>query len=193
MKKESKILLIASIAIVVAVGAAFEWNLRPKQASIGPESKEQTDPKEAYGDAWWLRLAPGNQADRSFVSDDPQHVRVKINHIESKESYDIQLNLMHLKVKSSKRYAVEFRAKADQPRSLVMGFAKAHDPWTNLGLYSEIQLKPEWQTFHSEFIATADDDNGRIHFDLAGNTAPVEVSQVTLRSLPDRKIIQPSK
>jgi len=44
-----------------------------------------------------------------------------------------------------------------------------------------------------EFIATADDQNARIHFDLGGNPAPVELKAIALRSLPDGKLIEPRR
>jgi hypothetical protein len=80
---------------------------------------------------------------------------------------------------------VEFRARADRSRRIGVGFARAHEPWTSLGLYLKLNLTPEWQTFHQEFLASADDDKARIHFDLGGRNIGVELTSVTLQKVTD--------
>jgi SAM-dependent methyltransferase len=50
-----------------------------------------------------------------------------------------------------------------------------------LGLYRKIELTPEWQSFEEEFVAAADEDNARIHFDLGNSGIPVELASVNLR------------
>jgi SAM-dependent methyltransferase len=55
----------------------------------------------------------------------------------------------------------------------------------NLGLYEEIELSPEWREFHREFVAIADEDSARIHFDLGALAIPVEVALVSLHSHMD--------
>lgn len=39
-------------------------------------------------------------------------------------------------------------------------------------------------------MATDDDNNARIHFDVGGSDVPVELSSVTLRSLPDGQVVE---
>ena len=56
-------------------------------------------------------------------------------------------------------------------------------------IYNE--LTSEWQSFAEEFVATMDDDNAPIHFDVGDSDVEVEVSDADLRSLPDGKIIKP--
>ena len=43
-----------------------------------------------------------------------------------------------------------------------------------------MELTPEWQSFEDEFVATVDDDNARIHFDLGASNAAVELASVRL-------------
>lgn len=140
------------------------------------------DPRELK---WSLRFEKGNVAKLVFPPDDPDGVRIAIEKAETKTSYDIQLNQPNLSVKSNQRYTLYFRARADSPRSIILGFAKNHKPWTNLGLYSKIELTSEWQSFKEDFTATGSDSNGRIHFDLGGSDISVDLSGVVLLSLPD--------
>lgn len=140
------------------------------------------DPRELK---WSLRFEKGNVAKLVFPPDDPDGVRIAIEKAETKTSFDIQLNQPNLSVKSNQRYTLYFRARADSPRSIIVGFAKNHKPWTNLGLYSKIELTSEWQSFKEDFTATGSDNNGRIHFDLGGSDISIDLSGVVLLSLPD--------
>lgn len=140
---------------------------------------------------WLFRVAGGNIASLIFPPDIPDMVRIAIKKVETKNSFDIQLNMPRLKVKSKHCYAVVFRARADSQRNIIVGFAKAYESWDNLGLYKNIELKAEWQNYDIEFVATADDDNARIHFDIGDSDISVELSSVSLRSLLDGQIIKP--
>jgi hypothetical protein len=77
-------------------------------------------------------------------------------------------------------YAVRFRARADEPRDFSVGFARAHDPWTGLGLYQKRVVTSEWGEFEELFLCQATDDNARIHFDLGGSCVPIEIADVRL-------------
>jgi hypothetical protein len=140
---------------------------------------------------WGLRVAGGSEASLVFPPDDPELVRIEIRRAETKSGFDIQLNQPRLKVKSNHRYTIAFRARADRPRSIVLGFSMAHEPWSGIGLYKRIKLTPEWQSFQEDFIATADDDNARIHFDAGDSDIPVELSSVSLRGLTEGDFIKP--
>jgi hypothetical protein len=139
----------------------------------------------------WLGVAGGNVAHLVFPSHNSDIVRIAIKKAGTAKSFDIQLNHPYLKVKANQPYSLAFRARADRPRSVFVGFAQAYAPWDGLGLYSKIELTPEWQSFVENFVATADDDNARIFFDVGGNDAPVEVSTVNLHSLLDNAPIDP--
>ena len=133
--------------------------------------------------AWWLRVVAGNLIRPEFHPDSPDAIRIVIEKINSTDSADIQLNTTHLPVQANQRYLVNFLVRADQPRELILGFAKAHEPWTNLGLYRPLQVTSEWQSVEADFIATEDDDNGRLHFDVGASAIAVEIAAVTVRNL----------
>lgn len=149
---------------------------------------EEEDLRESK---WRLKVTGGNAADLVFSPDDPERVRIDISHVGAMTEHEIQLNQPHLNVKADHSYVVRFKARADRPRSIIVGFAKAYDPWSGLGLYERVELTSEWQSFQQSFVARADDGNARIHFDVGGSNTPVEVSAVSLRSLPDDRAIEP--
>ena len=112
-------------------------------------------------------------------------MRVDIKKAGTHTDWHIQLNQAPLKVESNHRYRLSFRARADNTRNVLLGFARAHEPWTGLGLYKSLVLNPQWNSYQEEFVAIADDDNGKIHFDLGGNTVSAEFADVKLYRLGD--------
>ncbi len=140
---------------------------------------------------WWLRIGEGSLANLEFPPTDRDMVRIAIEKAGTGVSHDIQLNEPRIKVKQNDRYVVNFLARADKHRSIFLGFAKDHPPWSNLGLYREIELTTEWQTFEEQFVAAADADNARLHFDVGETDISVELASVSLRSLPDGRSIEP--
>jgi hypothetical protein len=140
---------------------------------------------------WTLRIAHGNIAALAYSPDDPDSVRIVIDHIGTGESFDVQLNQPRLAVKANDRYALSFLARADMPRTICVGCARAREPWSNLGLYKRISLTIGWESVTAEFEASEDEDNARIHFDLGGCTPSVEIGSVTLRRLEDGALVEP--
>ena len=125
--------------------------------------------------------------------DDPESIRIDITKSSSRQSYDTQLNLPGLQVNADLQYVLDFRARADAPRSIFVGFAKGHSPWTTLGLYDQIDLTPEWQRFEREFVVPEGENDVRIHFDLGCSDASVEVSSVTLLSRSEGKVVEQTR
>jgi SAM-dependent methyltransferase len=118
-------------------------------------------------------------------------VRIAITEGAAGNSYDIQLNQSRLKVAAGHRYILTFLARADQPRNVSFGLAIAHAPWSNLGLYGQAALTPEWQCFEETFVATEDEEQARIHFDLGASGISTELSAVALRSLSEGCYVEP--
>ena len=132
-------------------------------------------------DKWQLSTQEGSRAHLVFPPDNLQMVRIAIEKAETDVPWHIQLSQPHLSVKSGQRYAVRFRARADGPRSVTLGFSQAHPPWEGLGLYKKLELTSAWQSFDMAFVTTSDEDNARIRFDLGGSDISVEVSDVSLQ------------
>ena len=148
--------------------------------TFGPGKKE-----DLRGNIWQLEVQGNNVASLVFPPEDTQKVRIEIEKAETDITWHIQLNRSSLEVRPDRGYALSFRARAEGRRTIVFGFAQAHEPWEGLGLYKEVEMTREWQDFYEEFTPTADEDNARIHFDLGGRDISVELSDVTLRSLQD--------
>jgi glycosyltransferase involved in cell wall biosynthesis len=136
-----------------------------------------------------LRTAGAGVA-RILYRDDSEQVRIEIE--KAGAPFDIQLNRPFYEVRANHRYAIRFRAKADRPRNIYAGIAFAHAPWTGIGMYRELPLRSDWEDFHLEFIATADDANARIHFDLGESDVPVDIGSLSVRLLPSERLVEPS-
>ena len=138
-----------------------------------------------------LRVAEGNVARWESAADNPDRVRIAIRKAETRVAYDIQLNLPRLAVRSGHQYALSFLARSDEPRAIGVGCARDHAPWSNLGLYTRIDLVTEWRSFELSFVATEDQEDARIHYDVGENGISVEISAVALRSLSDGRFVHP--
>ncbi|MEO8370907.1 MAG: carbohydrate binding domain-containing protein, partial [Candidatus Solibacter sp.] len=158
--------------------ATTEISAAPEPA---PDTDADADP--AIEARWHLRVADRSEATLIYPREDHGMVKVGIQKAASKTKWDIQLNRLGLKVDGGVRYCVAFRARARRPREIGVGFARAHDPWTSLGMYTQVQLTAEWQTFREEFVASEDDEDARIHFDLGGRTIGVDLTSVVLRAV----------
>jgi hypothetical protein len=140
---------------------------------------------------WWLRVGEGNLAKLEFMHTKRDKVRIAIEKVVTGISHAIQLNEPRLKVERNRLYVVHFLARADSCRDIFVGLARSHPPWSNLGLYRKIELTAEWQEFEEKFVATADTDNARLHFDVGDSESSVELASVSLRKLPDGPCIEP--
>jgi hypothetical protein len=136
---------------------------------------------------WTLPVVPGNAAELLLPPEDPELVRVTIQRANPDSMWAIILEKAHLKVEQAP-YRVEFRARADRPRSISVGLGQAHPPWTWLGLYQKIELTPQWQSFAPNFIVTQADSNARVYFELAESNVPVEISSVVLHGREGRPV-----
>jgi hypothetical protein len=133
---------------------------------------------------WNLRVGAGNDAALVFPAADPDAVRVDIRQAASPAAYDVQVNHPHLALTAGRTYRVVVRLRAPAPRPLAVGVARAHAPWDGLGLYQPVTAGPDAETSQFDFVASATDDNARVHFDLGGSAVPVEIAAFQLVALP---------
>jgi hypothetical protein len=137
---------------------------------------------ERTGIGWWLHVGPGNSAGLKTEAR-TDAVRVVIARISLATSYGVQLNRSRFQTRAGASLTLLFRARADRARHMFVGFSQGHEPWSGLGLYRRVDLTPEWQGFQHAFIAAADDDDARVHFDLGDHDIAVEVASVSLNAL----------
>ena len=158
---------------------------------IEPADSHLSDDSETRRMNWWLKVEKDNLATLDILDDDGEAARVVIKHAGTSLRHDIQLNHTRLKLHSNKTYVMRFMARADRDRSIAVGVARSYPPWSNLGLYDEIQLTSKWQYFEIQFVATGESTNARIHFDVGSNATSVDLSALRLRSLADGRSIEP--
>jgi glycosyltransferase involved in cell wall biosynthesis len=132
---------------------------------------------------WELLTGPRSEAKVRTAADDPETFRVAISRAVSQVPWDIQLNRAGLALHPKHRYLLRFKVRADRPRTVMIGVAKAAPPWSNLGFSTELLLKPEWQDFSAEFAVSEPESNARIHLDLGGRRIAVELSSFEVQDL----------
>lgn len=193
MKHSMYVLLLVSCLVAAACGKKDESSTAGSSTTSAPGASRDTklmSPilEDSRAAKWDLKVHEGNEATLIVSHESPERevLRVDIKKAGTQTGWHIQLNQAPLKVQTGHRYSATFRARADSARNVFLGFARAHDPWTDLGLYRSIALSPEWSRFQEEFVATADDDNARILFDLGGSSFSAEFADVKLIRIGDR-------
>ncbi len=129
---------------------------------------------------WWMRTGGGSLGKLEFP-DESNTVRILIDKVNTRNGYDVQANLSHFQVVAGQSYNIRFRGRTERARNIVVGCARSHEDWSNLGFYRTVALNNNWQDFQFEFKANAGDENARIHFDVGDNDYPVEISNVAVR------------
>jgi hypothetical protein len=71
-----------------------------------------------------------------------------------------------------------------------VAISRDHEPWTSLGFYVEKPLKAEWQEYSETVVANATDDKARLHFDLGGSDAAVELQDVRLKRTDNGEVVE---
>ena len=102
---------------------------------------------------------------------------------EGTEDYSIQLVQGGLPMIKGQKYKYSFEAYAEDPRTMITAITGPDVSWLRYFEDTKQDLTKDWQTFSYEFeMKEADDDNGRIEFDLGkqGSTATVHIRNVRL-------------
>ena len=158
-----------------------------EQASVQNHSEEITGdvgfPQVRVFKRWELSVRGENEAELQWFPGNIKPLRVEITRADTEEKWLIQLHRKLLKVKGQEWYALRFRARADDLRNMGVAVGQAHEPWETLGLYRTVSVMKEWKDFTWEFLATADDPQAQIYFDLGGWNVPVELESVRLLKL----------
>ncbi|SDB54187.1 glycosyltransferase [Bauldia litoralis] len=135
-----------------------------------------------------LRLGRENRATFDFL-EESDRFRVTIQRLTSSATHDVQLNLAGYAVSANAEYRVTFSGRADAERTLSLGFSKANAPWSNAGLYRSLRLTTDWAEFSADFVATLDETDARIHFDIGNSPIAVELSSVSLWQATENGVV----
>lgn len=141
---------------------------------------------------WILSVNESSAASMLFPEQKGVDVRVDITRAPSTPFWHIQLGQASFALRSGESYRLSFGVRADDSRSIIYAVSQAHEPWEDLGLYREIEVTGEWQEISSQFTATQDEAEARIHFDVGGVPTSVEVRDVQLLSLPEGQPVEPN-
>jgi hypothetical protein len=128
--------------------------------------------------AWTLEQHESARATAKPLAESGVRIEIAQN---DPTSWHLQFNQAGLKLRKDQYYTVLFKARADQPRTVILGVSQAHQPWGGLGLSKPVSLTKYWQEFRAGFFASADDDNARVSFILGQSNIALEIDQLELR------------
>ena len=132
---------------------------------------------------WRLQLTGDNEATVTLPGGHRESVQLDIQRATTDVHWHIQLNQDALSVRAQQPYVLRFRARSEKCREVGVGVSMAHPPWQGLGLYRRVELSPDWEEFAIEFVGEEDDHDARVHFDVGGCDAGVELRDVRLTAL----------
>jgi len=107
----------------------------------------------------------------------------------SRPGNDIQLwgNQTGLPIISGNKYAIRFRAKADELRYIYVSALQTGNPWANYGLIAtKVNLTKEWKYYELEFTANTTASDASPHFILGSNKASVDIDSVEFIDLDNK-------
>lgn len=147
--------------------------------TISTQLADGTDVTVLATSDWSLATHDEARAELQLAEQSGQPLRLEIESVPGDQAWHVQL-IHELPLASDVRYAMRFRAKSDAPRSMFVAVGMSTDPYTNLGLYQELALTSEWQTFDANFFSTQTTDHARIYFELGAEPSSVEFADLVL-------------
>jgi hypothetical protein len=140
---------------------------------------------------WWLSVHSDATAEVTFSEEAAGALRINPGKVSSNVPWHIQLNHAGGPLVYGRSYRLIFKARADGGRRIRAAVSQNHKPWSNLGLYQDIEVHSQWHNFGLDFTALATESDSRVHFDVGGNNTAVELADVQLMSQPEEKPIEP--
>ena len=95
-----------------------------------------------------------------------------------------QLLQSGLTLREGANYVLKFAAKAERaPRKILVMVSLDQEPWSNNGLYKEVELTTDWQEFSLPFVAAKTlPDHTRVNFQFGDQTGIVNLKNIALTS-----------
>ncbi len=140
---------------------------------------------------WQLLVNSGNEANLVFPSGDSEIMRIDIKKVRNINPWAFILRRKPFPLKNYNVYELTFKARADKPRNISVICHQFNEPWNMLGLYKNIELTPDWQSFNARFAANADEDNSTTPFIFMDSNIPVELSNISLYNESNHSIVKP--
>lgn len=137
---------------------------------------------------WLLDLrGEGNHAS---LRESGESLAVDVQQVGTTNLWDVQLRRTRLALEQGVSYSVSFRARAVRERHLAFG-VNDHT-FQSIGLFDEVIVGTEWQTFRRTFVATHSDAAAELHLDVGAFAVPVELDNVRLVRASDGVEILPN-
>lgn len=95
--------------------------------------------------------------------------------------WHLQINQRTLAVRQGQLYTIQIVAAAQEACVVNVSVGQAHEPWTNLGLWTPVTLTEQWQTLTLTFTAPQTDDNARASISFGGCKTPFAIASFSLR------------
>lgn len=97
--------------------------------------------------------------------------------------YALQLVQAELPLYNGNKYSISFDACASESRKMNVAVSAPSNGWTRYFPDTTVELTPDWQTYSYEFVMEeADDNNGRLEFNMAkaGSLAEISIKNVRI-------------
>jgi hypothetical protein len=126
--------------------------------------------------AWKVIAQEGAKATLAISPDGA--MKVDIGQLGDGKGWQVLLFGPGAAVKAKERYTVSFRARAAEPRTMVVKAQQAKEPWESLGLFKQVSITEQWQSFRLDFESKLDEPKARLGFNLGENAAAVEIADI---------------
>jgi hypothetical protein len=127
---------------------------------------------------WSLVVAQGAAA--RLEPGASESVLVKIGN-PGQQKWNVQLNHSGLRFQQGDPCTVRLKLRASKPRRIDLGVSHAGPQWSNLGLYTGVELSPDWKDAEASFVAKESAENARVHLDLGGVDGDVEIGKGSIQ------------
>jgi hypothetical protein len=135
------------------------------------------------GTADWEMWVDTSDGGAATYRNDGGAARIDITAIPS-GAWQIDFNQRDRAYTGGQGYTLTFRARADRARTLAVASQKGSPDWRSYGLYDEVYLTTDWQTFSVPFTATETVTDARMQFFLGGATGTVWIDDVSITTRP---------
>lgn len=88
-------------------------------------------------------------------------------------------------IQQGARYEYSLRARADRPRTAVMGIFNRIPPLRPLAPTNIIELFPDWREYKFSFVALEEETATALRLSLGNSDVPIEVAEVRLQAASD--------
>jgi hypothetical protein len=152
-------------------------------ADVLIEPVDESDPSRFDPMDWELSAQGGNRASLEFPPNPKGSLRVNIASVDdSLEPWRIRIARAGAPVRANQKYTLQFKARSDKPRSVILAVNQSRPPFRQLGLYRTITLKPEVETYQVRFEPDMDDPGAKIEFSAGHSDVDFDLWDFSLES-----------